>query len=221
MTRECDKFDLIFEPAEVAHQNFFRAAGARIFIVEVDVTRVRAARCLAEVFATPRVISGGALRAAALRLYHESRATDNAAPLLIEGLALELLAHCARERFGQPAGPAPRWLWRVRERLDAEAGRGTSLSLMADDAGVHPVYLSRAFRKYYGCSPGEYARGLQVEVAMRLLKATDVPARPFVALPRRGFGRQHRRRPVQMERGALHRPRAHSTRAPKTFRPCL
>lgn len=73
-------------------------------------------------------------------------------------------------------GPAPRWLRSVRERLDAEVGRGSSLSLVADDAGVHPVYLSRAFRKYYGCSPGEYARSLQIEVAMRLLKSTDAPA---------------------------------------------
>jgi AraC family transcriptional regulator len=173
--RECGTLDLLFEPAEAVHRNTFPASGGRILILEVDDGGLRTFGGVAESFAAPRVVSGGPLRAAALRLYGESRGTDAAAQLLLEGLALELLALAARERLRPPGPVAPRWLRSVRDRLDAEFRQGVSLSLIADEAGVHPVYLSRAFRKFYGCSPGEYARRLQVELAARLLRETDTP----------------------------------------------
>ena len=45
---------------------------------------------------------------------------------------------------------------------------------LAAEAGIHPVYLARAFRQRYGSSPAEYARRLRVEAARELLARCDL-----------------------------------------------
>ena len=42
-------------------------------------------------------------------------------------------------------------------------------------AGVHPVYFSRAFRRRYGCSPGDYLRRRRLERALGLLRTRTLP----------------------------------------------
>ena len=64
----------------------------------------------------------------------------------------------------------PDWLDRVRERIRDERGRGASVSQLARDAGVHPVYLTRRFRRAFGCS---VVASLQVE---RVRAAADALA---------------------------------------------
>ncbi|HEV8695413.1 MAG TPA: helix-turn-helix transcriptional regulator [Lysobacter sp.] len=47
--------------------------------------------------------------------------------------------------------------------------RTPRLSALAHIADVHPVYFARAFRRRYGCSPGEYLRHCRMERAISLL----------------------------------------------------
>jgi len=47
---------------------------------------------------------------------------------------------------------APQWLQRVRERIADECTVRVRVSDLARDAGVHPVHLTRQFRRYYGTS---------------------------------------------------------------------
>jgi len=44
---------------------------------------------------------------------------------------------------------------------------------VAISAGVHPSYLARTFRKFYGCTVGDYVRRLRVDYAVRELKESD------------------------------------------------
>jgi AraC family transcriptional regulator len=41
--------------------------------------------------------------------------------------------------------------------------------------GVHPAHRGRAFRRHFGCTPGDYVRGLRAEVARRRLATSDGP----------------------------------------------
>ena len=43
------------------------------------------------------------------------------------------------------------------------------LGELARTVDVHPVYLARAFRRSYGCSPGEYLRRRRMEHAVAML----------------------------------------------------
>lgn len=110
----------------------------------------------------------------AVRLYAEFSTPDAASPLVIAGLALELLGLGARAALPSTAGGPPAWLTRARDRL-ADSCVVPPLAELAADAGVHPGHLAVAFRRHYGCTPGEFVRGQRVLRACRDLTAGEMP----------------------------------------------
>ena len=96
-------------------------------------------------------------------------------PLIVELNALELIAALSSGHPDRGAGQAPPWLARVRDSLHgSECGFPTTAQLAAE-AGLHPVYVARAFRRWYGCSLAGYARRLRLERARRMLLDTRDP----------------------------------------------
>ncbi len=86
-------------------------------------------------------------------------------------------------------GTAPMRAWAL-ERLD----RPLSLAEMAGQAGMSVRTLSRRFREEVGVSPGKWLTRQRVELARRLLEASDLPVDQIAR--RAGFGttvslRQH------------------------------
>jgi AraC family transcriptional regulator len=124
--------------------------------------------------ATPRSgrIDDVEVRRLALRLYGELVAPDDLAPLASEGLATELLVRLARTARPARAHRSPRWIDGVVAVLRDEYQTPPTLAQLAANAAVHPGHLSRTFRAFYGCSIGEFVRGVRVEVARRLLAET-------------------------------------------------
>lgn len=74
---------------------------------------------------------------------------------LEEGV-LEALAGIQVEETSQ-SDPPP-WVQRVKEALDDRLTAGVTVQSLAAEAGVHPVSVSRAFRRHYGRSITEYRR---------------------------------------------------------------
>jgi AraC family transcriptional regulator len=73
-----------------------------------------------------------------------------------------------------PDPPIPDWLERVRERIRDERGNGTRVATLAHDVGVHPVYLTRRFRRAYGCSVVAYVQAERVRhAADQLVRTAD------------------------------------------------
>ena len=106
----------------------------------------------------------------------ELRHTDQAAALALESLGLELLARLTRVREFRAAGAAPPWLSRARDSIaDRCCESSLRLADLAADAGVHPVYLARAFRRAYSVSPGEYLRRIRVERARQRVVTSHDP----------------------------------------------
>jgi AraC family transcriptional regulator len=58
--------------------------------------------------------------------------------------------------------------------LADEWRRTPGLAELAHQADVHPVYLARAFRRHYGCSPGTYLRRCRMDRAIDLLGDTGL-----------------------------------------------
>lgn len=79
------------------------------------------------------------------------------------------------ESYAQPemGRTQPAWLRRTRARLCDETPRPHSVADLARDAGVHPVSLTRAFRRHYGCSITEYVDRLRVERAAAALRQSQ------------------------------------------------
>ena len=110
---------------------------------------------------------------AAYLLLAELGRRDPDSTLAIESLTWEILFAVS----GQPAAPAatPRWLRSARDLLDGHFDERVSLRGLAREAGVHPVYFAAAFRRFHGCSVGEYLRRRRLQYARRRLADPEVP----------------------------------------------
>ena len=67
------------------------------------------------------------------------------------------------------------WLLRTVEKLNDEFTKNPSTSELAAEAGVHPVYLSAVFRRFYQETIAEYVRKLRIAHAARLLPSKEIP----------------------------------------------
>lgn len=105
-------------------------------------------------------------------LRRELHALDDLSPLVIEGVALELIAVSRRAAAGRRDVPPP-WLRRVRERIHDDLPSRIALESLAAESGVHVVHVARAFRESFGCSIGDYVRRRRLIVACGHLLRTD------------------------------------------------
>jgi AraC family transcriptional regulator len=108
------------------------------------------------------------------RIVRELDRADELSGLAVEGMAYELAALMARKDRDDGPSP-PGWLAGVVDRMRDEYARELRLDDLARTAGVHPSYLARAFRRFYGRTVGEHLRSLRVRGAHRDLLESDVP----------------------------------------------
>src|SRR5262245_26840590 len=164
--RQCGPQTLAYHPAGEWHAEQFDGSEARSFNVELTPDWARRFDApLDQPFATrdPWVVGLG------LRLYREFEQPDAASTLVIEGLTLELLGHCARVSSARLRPTPPSWLERVRAALIDRCTAPPSLADLAQDASVHPGHLATMFRRYFGTSAGEFVRRCRIECACRML----------------------------------------------------
>jgi AraC family transcriptional regulator len=106
------------------------------------------------------------------RALNDLPATERALPSAVESRVWEALAALApgHAAGAPPSAAAPRWLERVRERIDDALAAPLDVRELAGTAGVHPMSLARAFRRHYGESVTGY------RARRRLRKATEMLA---------------------------------------------
>jgi AraC family transcriptional regulator len=163
---------LLFHPAGEEHAVHFLARRTRVF-------RVRPLAPMLEAERLTRARFGDTLeRAAAARgivgRMREAYASGDAlAALSVDGLACELVACCAAARASGSTNHAG--ALRARDVIESRLSRTPSLTELADEAACHPVTLTRAFRRTFGCSIRTYIRQRRLEEAARMLRHTDIP----------------------------------------------
>jgi AraC family transcriptional regulator len=165
-------FTLVFHPPEEVHATEMGGHGGHVFNIEIQGGLLDRVREYAPLPTTSFDLHGGELAWLAARLYREYRAMDDCSPLVIEGLALEMLAVAARSRETEVKRP-PAWLSEVADLLRAEYRRNLSVAEVASRVGVHPFHLSRAFRQFYHHSVGEYVHRLRVHYACEELARSE------------------------------------------------
>ncbi|MGH8027893.1 MAG: helix-turn-helix transcriptional regulator [Pseudoxanthomonas sp.] len=163
----CSKRALLLNPPGTTHRDCFRGLDGLFFTVSVPAAVWREAQQQRPLPVSAVKLPGSTLVRAAC-LWRELRAWDTASTLVVESGFEELLdAAAAMAQTASRSGPA--WLGRVRDKLADEWRRTPGLTELAHQAEVHPVYLARAFRRQYGCSPGAYLRRCRMERAIGLL----------------------------------------------------
>ena len=161
-----------FLPPGQSHSLDFPYADTRAFGIEVSHYWLDRAREFSLKLDNSVHSHGGSLNSLMMKIYSEFCHLDGASALAIQGLALEMLAAVSREpniRTRQPQ----RWLLNAVEFLRESFTEHLTIAQLATAAGVHPVYLAREFRRFHGCTIGEYIRRLRVERACRQLSSSN------------------------------------------------
>jgi AraC family transcriptional regulator len=169
----CGPSSLVIKPPGEAHSNSYGPSGARCLIVEVTPARLAALGPLSRLFDAPVSLDRGPLVALAARMYAEVRACGCASDLVLEGLALEFLGQLARLSTRATSPTPPRWLRQAQERIHVSLAERLALSDLAELAGVDASHFARAFRRWFGCSVGEYVRRLRLHHTAEQLAASD------------------------------------------------
>jgi AraC family transcriptional regulator len=87
----------------------------------------------------------------------------------VETKALELLDPLVKRSLGREQLACPVWLRRAREFLHDSFRLPLRVRVIAREIGVHPVHLTRVFRRHNGCTVSEYLRALRLAEAGRLI----------------------------------------------------
>ncbi len=162
----CGPGTIVFHPAHEEHADWFGAAGARCF--NLELAPALAGR-LAEDGVLPhsrRTLGPGRASAVAASL----RAAEGGVGLEVEEAVLDLLGELDTVR--EPArGSRPAWIERGLERL--RSPHPPSIASLAEEAGVHPVYFARAFRAALRMSPSDVAARARLERAADSLLGSE------------------------------------------------
>lgn len=176
-TRSLDlsRHTLFYRPAGEVHSNRSGPNGLHCLIAEVSDDWLAHVRNYGALPRAPVCTQNAEITWLALRLHREYALGADASPLAIEGLMLELASCLVQRQRLEPRRPGPVWLNRAQEVLHAHYQESLRLGEVAHRVGVHPVHLAREFRKYHGCTVGQYLRKLRVEAAGRKLLVSDAP----------------------------------------------
>ena len=149
---------LIYNPPGTIHQDRFHGGRGRFLAISGGEGQGEAARCLRDPYACRL----------AHRIAHDIEQTT---PFMLEASALQL--HAAAQPMSSDEARTdmspPHWLKRAVEMIFTADDPQLSVAQVAADAGVHPVHLARVFKRFLGCSPGDYLRGHRLERAAAML----------------------------------------------------
>jgi AraC family transcriptional regulator len=162
-TRTCAERSLVLHPAGDTHEDDFAERPTRCLNVVLGVPFTARLGDAAAPLQRGEVVGGQAVESAGTRISAELRHGDSAAPLIVEGLLLELFGTISRGASDDRRTPA--WLEEARGLIAQRFAEKLRLSDVAGAVGVHPAHLARGFRRRYGLSVGEHVRALRLEWA--------------------------------------------------------
>jgi len=163
------KYTLVFHPGELPHSEHTSEEG-RQFIVDVDPSYLDRCAIYARRLDKPlHAAAGGAIVWLARKLYGEFRCMDSVSPLAMEGMLLELFSELARQTESCTGNTRQKWILQLDDLLRDRFRQPLNLRQLAAEVNVSPAHLSRVFRKFQGCTVGEYVRQLRITWASQKL----------------------------------------------------
>ena len=162
--RRCRPRSVLFHPAGEAHSDHFHTS-VRCFSLQFATSGMDDPSRWRKSLSSPSLNSpGGRLSQLAARLYHEFCRPDEVSRIMVEGLALQMMAETYRQTTASTRA-APPWLRQAKEILHEQFSNRPLLGELARTMGIHPVHLAREFRRFYGCTITEYVLQRRLEFA--------------------------------------------------------
>jgi AraC family transcriptional regulator len=160
-------FTMGFHPPALTHSDEVGPDGSRMFCVELRETYLSGARAF---LTSPQFVPdlcASAVTWLGLRLYR-SFANQTLSSLELQELCGQMLESVSGSRIAAEKS-RPAWLDRALELLHESYRQSLTLEEIAAQIGVHPIHLSRVFRKRYGCTMAEFMNRLRVQFVCRAL----------------------------------------------------
>jgi AraC family transcriptional regulator len=167
----CAAGTLVFHPPGDVHGDSF-AAATRCLNLELSAGFGLTSGALRDAFARRDQRRALGLASLARRVQRELGAGDPASGLALQGLTLELAAEWMRV---EPAARRPAWIDEVLRIVRAQYATSIDCRELAARVGVHPVRLSREFRRAHGTTITALVTRLRVDHAAHLLRTTRRP----------------------------------------------
>jgi AraC family transcriptional regulator len=162
-----DPFTMGFHPPALTHSDEVGPCGSRMFCVELrDVFLNRSRPFLTAPQFVPDLCASQ-VTWLGLRLYR-SFAGETLAGLELEELCGDMLERVSGARMCEEQS-RPAWLDRALELLQESYRESLTLEEIAAQVDVHPIHLSRVFRKYHGCTMADFMNRLRVQYVCRAL----------------------------------------------------
>lgn len=160
---EYDPFTIGFHPAGLTHEDEIGVCGSRMFCIEVRDAFLQKARPYMTAPKFSPDLCGMETTWLGVKLYRAFRAGTLDA-LQMEETCGDMLERCAQVSLGCEKS-SPAWLARTMDFLHGSFRGQITLDAIARELDVHPIHLSRVFRKKHGCTLGEYVNRLRVKFA--------------------------------------------------------
>jgi AraC family transcriptional regulator len=160
---------VLFRPAGEKHSDEFSSVETSCFIIEVSETWLDLVRECGRLRSDPFVSLSPQMCRLASDLYFQAQHADSAAGLAMEGLSYALGAELVRESRPNEGAHPPAWLTQLHELLSADPCGDFALADLASLVGIHPVNVSRQFRRYYGEPLWDYLRRRRIEIGAQKL----------------------------------------------------
>jgi AraC family transcriptional regulator len=172
---DCMPDTLLTKDAGESHVDRFMQPGIDVLMIEVERGRREELRPSLDMLIESQHVREDGVGPLAWRIALELDEPDDLAPIVVEGLVLELLGTAARRHSPRSDRPPPPWVERAKELLIATASRPARISEVANAINIHPVRLARAFRTFVGISPGGFVRRIRLDRAACELISTEHP----------------------------------------------
>lgn len=159
---------LVIKPDSVMHKNEFGPKGARLISLIVEDGFIES--LFPTDYSPWRWYQGLPYSSSICNFLYELKNQPDKQEL--EESMVEMISVLLEARL-DPVKLRPDWLDRVKERIEDEYMHSeTGLQLLAEEAGVHPIYLARVFRKYHHCSVKDYVQNLRLQNALHHLASS-------------------------------------------------
>lgn len=106
----------------------------------------------------------------AVKILKEINIADDYSSMALESLCLDLTGMSNRIQ----SNIKPTWVNVLETFLDDNWQNKYSLTELSEISGVHPITISKNFRKYFLCSLGEYVRKIKIRKSIPLIKNSEM-----------------------------------------------
>jgi len=166
-------YTMMFRPADIPHQDEIGPRGVRLYLIELRSSWQKSLADCSAALDTPREeLGGGPLLWLGMKLFREVATSAAPDELAVESLLAEMLSFAVRSHH-RDSHFEPPWLPRILDKLKTEHCRRLTLEELASEADVHPVHLSRVFRRLVGEGVSEYVHRHRVRTACEKMLAPE------------------------------------------------